>query len=366
MMLREIGWSLALVVGVLLVVARAESPVVPTAVVGPKEATFAEKLAVKEVRRYVYARTGKLLPIVEGQLPAEGGLIVVGTKDQPLVKQLLADAKLKTTVEGLAAEQYVVKTIQQGSRPVILAAGGDTTGTLYAAYRLAEHLGVRFYMHGDVVPDKQIPPAIAPIDEVGKPLFDRRGIQPFHDFPEGPDWWNLDDYMAILGQLAKMRMNFFGLHTYPQGGVGPEPLTWIGVPGDVGPDGKPKFSYPSRHYVTQNVTGAWGYRSMKTSDFSFMAANIFPRDDYGADYMQGTYPWNKMTVAESNALFERMGEVLRDSFTLARQLGIKTCIGTETPLIIPSQVKERLRQAGKNPDDPAVCRKSTRACSGGS
>ena len=27
-------------------------------------------------------------------------------------------------------------------------------GTLYAAYRLAEVLGVRFYLHGDVIPDE--------------------------------------------------------------------------------------------------------------------------------------------------------------------------------------------------------------------
>ena len=55
------------------------------------------------------------------------------------------------------------------------------------------------------------------LDETGKPLFDLRGIQPFHDFPEGPDWWNRDDYKAILGQLPKLGMNFFGLHTYPEG-----------------------------------------------------------------------------------------------------------------------------------------------------
>ena len=34
-------------------------------------------------------------------------------------------------------------------------------GTLYGAYRLAEHLGVRFYLHGDVVPDEQIAAGIA-------------------------------------------------------------------------------------------------------------------------------------------------------------------------------------------------------------
>ena len=83
------------------------------------------------------------------------------------------------------------------------------------------------------------------VDELKRPLFRLRGIQPFHDFPEGPDWWNRDGYKAILGQLPKLGMNFFGLHTYPEGGVGPEPLVWIGLKQDRDEQGAVKFSYPA-------------------------------------------------------------------------------------------------------------------------
>ena len=38
---------------------------------------------------------------------------------------------------------------------------------------------------------------------------------------------------------------------------------------------------------------------------------MFDRDDYGADYMRDTYPWNKMSPEQCNALFDRMGDVLR-------------------------------------------------------
>ena len=51
-----------------------------------------------------------------------------------------------------------------------------------------------------------------------------RGIQPFHDFSEGPDWWNTDEYLLHLDQLAKLKMNFIGLHTYPLA----EPTVWTG------------------------------------------------------------------------------------------------------------------------------------------
>ena len=334
--------------------ARAESAA-PVAVVCDKDASFAEKLASKEVRRYVYLRTGKLLPIVDNlAAQAEGSLIVLGAKGRAAVQAVSTDAKLTQVVEGLAPEQYVLKTVKLGGRPVLLIAGGDPIGTLYGAYRFAEHLGVRFYMHGDVVPDQQTSLELPALDETRKPLFTHRGIQPFHDFPEGPDWWNRDGYKAILGQLPKMGMNFFGLHTYPEGGVGPEPLVWIGPPDEFTPDGKIRASYPSRHFTTSNNPPAWGYQPGNTSNFVFGAAELFDRDDYGADYMRGTYPWQKMSPEQCNALFERMGALLGDVFTFARSLGIKTCIGTETPLIVPTPVKQRLQAAGKNPADPAV------------
>ena len=168
----------------------AQSADTPTAIVASQSEAFAETLAAKEIRRYAYVRTGKLLPIVE-QLAAApaGGLVVVGSKGQPAVQAVLQDGNLKTTVSELKEEQYVLRTLRGGDRTIVLVAGGDPVGTLYGAYRLAEHLGVRFYLEGDVVPDRQTDGALPELDEIGRPLFDRRGIQPFHDFPEGPDWW---------------------------------------------------------------------------------------------------------------------------------------------------------------------------------
>jgi hypothetical protein len=327
------------------------------AIVCPKEASYAEKLAGKEIRRYLYLRTGKLLPLVT-DLPnpsaSPDGLIVVGGKDRPMMQHLLSDAQLETEVAALAPNQYTLKTEEYAGRPALLVIGGDDVGTLYGAYRLAEHLGVRFYLHGDVIPDLQIPLELPVVNETQKPLFDHRGIQPFHDFPEGPDWWNRDTYKAILAQLPKMGLNFIGLHTYPESSVGPEPLVWIGPPNEIAFDGKVKASYPSHHFTVNNGSSAFGYAPSKTSDFEFGAADIFDRDDYGADYMRNTFPWEKMPAEQCNAVFDGMGDLLSDVFGFAHQLGIKTCIGTETPLTIPNAVKQRLLAAGKNPSDPAV------------
>ena len=357
----RVSWLVILVAAVALDAAcvRPVDAAAATTTVGPETSSFLEKLAVKEIRRYFYLRTGRLPEIDFGFKEAGnvGDAVVIGAKNGLPIAIALAmvdDAAFTATAHRLKAEEYVLKSFDQGGRRVVLIIGGDPIGTLYGAYRFAEHLGVRFYLHGDTVPDEQIPPELPKLDEVGKPLFALRGIQPFHDFPEGPDWWNVDDYKAVIGQLPKLRMNFIGLHTYPQGSVGPEPAVWIGRPEDVGPDGKVKASYPARHFTTSNVTGAWGYQPGKTSDYAFGADRLFDRDDYGADYMRDTFPWNKMPPDQCNALFDRMGCVLHEAFTYAHTLGVKTCIGTETPLTIPDAVKERLRASGKNPDDPAV------------
>ncbi len=250
-------------------------------------------------------------------------------------------------------DEYLLKNLDHNGSNILILSGSDSISTLYAAYRFAEILGVRFYLHGDVIPDKKIKFDVADIDETHKPLFVDRGIQPFHDFTEGPDWWTLDDYKTYLSQLAKMRMNWIGFHCYPEGGVGPEPLVWIGESGDVNEDGTVKFSYPSRWAST--IGGSWGYEKTKTSDFAAGAALLFASDDYGSPVTDGYRPIPN-SIEESNKVFNRAGIFFNEAFNHGKELGIKIVIGTETPLTIPTDVKKNLKRKGLNPQDPAVVR----------
>lgn len=326
----------------------------PAVIVSPREASWMEQLAAREVRRYVYARTGRLLPLLtepKGPLP-KGNLILVGRKDRGVVRSIV-DAQL---LAALAPQSYRLKTIPNqrasstGAR-VLLLTGGDDAGTLYAAYRLAEALGIRFYLHGDVMPDEPMEWRLPDLDERGAPLFALRGIQPFHDFPEGPDWWNRDDYLAVIGQLPKLRMNFFGLHTYSEARPNAEPTVWIGLASDLGEHGQVKFSYPSSYMNT--LRGNWGYESEQTSGYVFGSAALFERDDYGPEVMFGFMP-SPTTPEGNNQVFDRSAAMLREAFGFAHQLGVKTCVGSETPLIVPKLVQERLKALGKNPGSPAV------------
>ena len=305
------------------------------AIVCASDAGPAVQLAAKEVRRYVYLCSDLLLPIrdaVSG--PAN---IVIAAKGSPLLRPLIGNA----AIDKLVPESYCLKTVtgSDGHRTVYLIGGSDLS-TLYAAYRFAEVLGVRFYLHGDVLPDTKAVFGLPDLDEEASPLFHLRGIQPFHDFPEGPDWWSGPDYRAILAQLPKLRMNFFGLHTYPEDRPSAEPGVWIGQKEDILPGGKPAFAYPAIWYNTVLAVN-WGYQPKKTGDYACGAAALFDRDDFGSEIMRGLTP-RPDSPEQCVEVFDRAGTLFRDAFAFAHSLGIKTCIGTETPLVVPKRVKERI------------------------
>ena len=342
---------LAILAGILLLVSCREQKGGLSIIIS-KDASALEELAAREVRRYLYLRTGGLVPVEprDDAAEARGDAFVILEKSRfPAFRT--ADLKLRERVEALGPEEYLLKSFPHRKNAVLLVAGGDEIGTLYGAYRLAEKLGVRFGLHGDTIPDVRMELALPEIDEAGKPLFRLRGIHPFHDFPEGPDWWNVDDYKAVLGQLPKLRMNFFGLHTYPEGRPNAEPTVWIGLSEDVRPDGAVSFGYPSSYQNT--LRGNWGYEAARTSDFHFGASELFESDAFGPEVMCGSMPAPK-TPEESKAVFNRTAAMLREAFTLARRLGVKTCVGTELPLAIPTWVKKRLEERGLDPLSPTA------------
>lgn len=332
--------------------ARNDERAVPV-IVCPADASPREALAAGEIRRYLYLRTGALLTIERAAALPATAAIVVARKDRPILAT--ADAQLVRAADTLSPQQYLLKTLDRDGHRQLFIVGGDDAGTLFGAYRFIEHLGVRFALHDDIVPDGRMPLEIPLLDAQAAPLFDLRGIQPFHDFPEGPDWWNADDYKAVLAQLPKLRMNFIGLHTYPENAPFAEPTVWIGLAEDVGPDGHVKYSYPAGYQYTFRSGAGWGYFPKPTGKFSCGGSNLFDHDAYGADVMGAPTTWPP-DAEGCNAIFNRTGDLLRDAFTFAHALGIQTCVGTETPLTVPQAVKERLAAKGLNPAEPAVRR----------
>lgn len=308
----------------------------PAFIVCPGDATITSKLAARELQRYIYQRTDTLLPTADTILP-HGDAIVIVVDDK------------------LAPQQYTLKTRTENGRRIVRLVGGSEVAVLYAAYHFAETLGVRFYLHGDVIPDEKIAFALPELDESPRPLFKLRGLNPWGSHSEGMDLWNTDDWKQVFAQMAKLRMNFLGIHSYPENGgqYDSEATVWIGLPGDFDDQGRVNASSPASYFNTLRTQ--WGYIPRPTGEYRFGASLLFERDDWGSDVTLGQCPV-PTTPQGSNAVFNRTGRMFGEAFAVARQLGIKTGIGTESPLRIPAPLKERLIKQGKNPDDPAVIR----------
>lgn len=55
-------------------------------------------------------------------------------------------------------------------------------------------------------------------------------------------------------------------------------------------------------------------------------------------------------------MFKHTGAQFCDAFDFARELGVKTCIGTEAPLTLRQVLQQRISSQGKDPSDPATVR----------
>ncbi len=329
-----------------------------------KNPSILETLAAREVMRYLYICSGERLKILNGDFDSATDSIFITTKDHLKHKAVFENEDINIDFESLASQQFLIRTIklqpQDKSRSrtqktkCLLIAGGDEVGALYGSYRFAETLGVRFYLHGDVIPGKQAQWSIPDLDIHEEPNFALRGILPFHDFGEGPDWWSAEDYKDILYQLGKMRMNFIGLHTYPERNpvVGPEVTVWHGIRSDIDEQGKVHFGYPGGYMTTQR---GWRIEPMLTSEFTSGASQIFERDAWGSPVLDEfmTWPVNSEDCAE---VFNRTGKMLNDVFSYARSLGIKTCLGTEVPLSIPRKLAAHIREQYPTVPNPQILR----------
>eukprot|EP01051_Picozoa_sp_SAG22_P001279 SAG22_NODE_48_length_24654_cov_4.406394_27_plen_437_part_00 len=354
----------------------------------------AHGLAAKELRRLLYAATGALPPILAGvelqlqvleqilEQPGREGpgagnqtVFVLGRTDElsgvPHLRESVAAAAV-----GPDAEAHIVWSVERAGTqsdsasatgPHVIVLGGNSDGAvLHAVYSAAERLlGVRFLLSGDIIP--RLPaghPGLPTARHSLTPRFGVRGLQPFHDFAVGPDFWSLDDFKMVMGQQRKMKLTFIGFHSYPAAvtaaaagaGAAPqqytarpassvsaagdplagqaEPLAWVGKASDLNPNGtvKPSGAYPAFWRTTGD--DGWGLTARNTSSYVAGAGRLFPRDCYGSPAQEHVCvpqtPEGQAGVIDAAAAL--FGAALR----FGHALGIKSAIGTQVPLAKPA------------------------------
>jgi len=276
---------------------------VPEAIIAPANPSRLLDLASRELQRYWYLASGRMLPI-----GAQSGLpcFALGSPDQnPAIARLVAAGKLRWDPSALGDQGYVLKTVDDGGRRLTIAAGATGVGTLYAVYDLMGRYGFGFYLGGDALPPRG-DPGFLDLNEVRTPALKIRGSLPWYNFLNSPTTWNLADHKRFYDQMAKMRMNFVGFHAYDY-----EPFCAVPI------DGQYRYGQPLQT-TSQSV---WGTVPMKTSEFGFSTGDCFTREYFGADAAFG-YDTPQQGI-------EQAQDVLSRGLAYARERGIHVCLGFE-------------------------------------
>ena len=306
------------------------------------DASKIEVQAAKEVRRYIFLRTGIAPEVISANRYADlpdCDVIVVAADNKSIIAKLKSEYGNVDAPDSDNRKGYILKSINKNDRLILVITGADPVTTLTAAYRFAETIGCYFNLAGDVIPDQKLayPLDISDYDEKSQPWFELRGNLPFHNFLAGPDFWSKADYKSFMTQQAKMGLNFFGLHHYPERGEpssieGPEPHVWIGHKNDVNDDGTIKEGGAYTTYwasTFRTAENSWSGTPVKTSGFSDGANQLFAYDEMASDAIGLKMP---TTPKEKAEVINKVGFLLHDAFTHAKKLGIKTALGSESPL----------------------------------
>ncbi len=269
-------------------------------------ATPLEKLASKELKRYIFLLTGEDVPIIkEKDLSLFSSIFLLGTpQTNQVLSQYLKGADI--SLSSLPEEGFLLKTISSGGKTILLVAGKSPIAVLYGVYTLLEDgFGALFTLAGDFLPPKktlQLPR----LHQTYKPAFKIRGVLPWYNFFNSPTAWNLEDYIFFIDQLSKQKLNFLGFHSYDF-----EPFCaypWEGKL--VGGEPLLNTSHPN-----------WGTHPMRTSEFAFGTDAYFCEEYFGAEV--------SLDYKTREEGIEKAQSLLREALSYAKSKGMKVCLGFE-------------------------------------
>jgi hypothetical protein len=192
--------------------------------VGP-DAPKLERVAADEVaaqfKQLFQAETTVAEKIPEG---IEHLILVGSPATNPAVKEAIGDRWPSLSEQG-----HLVQSAKLGDRPVLVVGGGSPTATLWAAYELGHHFGIRSFLHGDVMPEKVPELKLDGIDIKLEPVVKVRAWRVLDDSPLGFAAWGLDDHTRLFAQLAKLKFT----HVEIDVEAAPPVVSTIPVAGDV-------------------------------------------------------------------------------------------------------------------------------------
>ncbi len=120
---------------------------------------------------------------------------------------VLLDAK----VNGLSDQGYALRLIDKCTFAID---GGSPTAVMWGVYDLVERWGVRYELHGDMLPDRatmKLPARTITCE----PDLKSRVWRTYNVLVPNENSWPAEDYRVLIDQLAKMRFNGIMLFSRP-------------------------------------------------------------------------------------------------------------------------------------------------------
>jgi len=119
---------------------------------------------------------------------------------------------LRVNHDTLSEQGYAFRRIDPRTHMV---EGGSPIAVLWGVYDLVERWGVRYELHGDILPDRPGSLQMPAPDTVCEPTLKLRCFRTYNDFANNECAWPAEDYRVLIDQLTKLRFNAIMLCTRP-------------------------------------------------------------------------------------------------------------------------------------------------------
>ena len=181
------------------------------AVIVSENASELERFAAEQLCDYLETLFGvQTCPVSNVSTEAEV-LFLVGNLNIDVTGQ---EARERSPFPPLNEQGFILRRGQFQGRPSLMVRGGSPRATLWAVYELVERWGVRYLLHGDVLPETRTF-RLPDLDIVMEPALSVRQWRVINDFACGPESWGMRDYRPVLDQLAKLKFNRILLSIWP-------------------------------------------------------------------------------------------------------------------------------------------------------
>lgn len=175
------------------------------------------RFAAEEIQRYVNRLAGFSPEVVgvEGWNPrTTTPIILLGS---PTNNLLIAEALNDASWPGMSDQGFLLRKTSLRGQPAMIVGAESPVATMWAAYELVERWGVTFTPRGDVFASLPVELNLPDLDLLREPVIRVRGWRGLNCEVNGMEFWGLEDYRRLLGQLAKLKYNTFSVAIYPYG-----------------------------------------------------------------------------------------------------------------------------------------------------